>query len=71
MGATEKMRSVVKEISRQADQAEEKYLAKKKEIERMTGRTMDFYSTYFRKDLSEIVRGIGQAADEAYGLQAQ
>lgn len=66
MGATEKMRSVVKEISRQADQAEEKYLAKKKEIERMTGRTMDFYSTSFRKDLSEIVRGIGQAADEAY-----
>ena len=52
MGATEKMRSVVKEISRQADQAEEKYLAKKKEIERMTGRTMDFYSTSFRKDLS-------------------
>lgn len=32
MGATEKMRSVVKEISRQADQAEEKYLAKKKRL---------------------------------------
>ncbi len=66
MNATEKMLASVEQVRREAKKATDTFESRKKDIDRLSSRQIDYFSSSFNSQVIEIAKAIRKANDELF-----